>query len=240
VTRLGRPRAALEVGDRVYLRAPRARDAAMLATLVRRSRRLHRPRVYPPASVEAVARLVARARRPERRTVLVCWREDGAAVRLVNVREIVRGALQGAYLGYYAFAPHAGQGYMTEGLALVLRHAFRRLRLHRLEANIQPANRASRALVERLGFRREGFSPRYLKVGGRWRDHERWAILREQWAAMRTRAPGGVAAPGVPGAVARAGAAPRPPRRAGPARPGMGAGAGRSRRSSRTVLGGSR
>jgi ribosomal-protein-alanine N-acetyltransferase len=70
---------------------------------------------------------------------------------------------------------------MTEGLTLVLRHAFRRLGLHRLEPNIQPENLASRRLVRRLGFRKEGFSPRYLKIAGRWRDHERWAIVRETW-----------------------------------------------------------
>ncbi len=101
---------------------------------------------------------------------------------VVNLNEIVRGAFHSAYLGYYGFTPHAGQGYMAEGLGLVLRHAFRRMGLHRLEANIQPGNRASRALVRGLGFRREGFSPRYLKIGGRWRDHERWAIVREAWA----------------------------------------------------------
>jgi ribosomal-protein-alanine N-acetyltransferase len=100
----------------------------------------------------------------------------------VNLNEIVRGAFRSAYLGYYSFTPHAGHGYMAEGLRLVLRHAFRGLGLHRLEANIQPGNRASRALVRGLGFRREGFSPRYLKIGGRWRDHERWAIVREAWA----------------------------------------------------------
>ena len=108
---------------------------------------------------------------------------------VVNVSEIVRAALQGAYLGYYAFQPHAGEGYMTEGLALVLRHAFRRLGLHRLEANIQPRNLASRRLVRRLGFRKEGFSRRYLKVGGRWRDHERWAIVREAWESGRAAPP---------------------------------------------------
>ena len=101
--------------------------------------------------------------------------------------EIVRSAFQSAYLGYYAFRPHAGQGYMTEGLALVLRHAFGTLGLHRLEANIQPANHPSRALVRGLGFRKEGFSPRYLKIGGRWRGHERWAIVREEWGPPRSR-----------------------------------------------------
>jgi len=68
---------------------------------------------------------------------------------------------------------------MSEGLRLVLRHAFGTLGLHRLEANIQPENHDSVRLVRGAGFRREGFSPRYLKILGRWRDHERWAITAE-------------------------------------------------------------
>jgi ribosomal-protein-alanine N-acetyltransferase len=68
---------------------------------------------------------------------------------------------------------------MAEALAQVLDFAFGELGLHRLEANIQPGNARSIALVERLGFRKEGFSPRYLKIDGDWRDHERWAILAE-------------------------------------------------------------
>ncbi len=176
-------RAALDAGPRVYLRAPGPRDAAVLAELARASRGLHRPWVEPPATTRGVARWL-RAAGPRRVRLLVCRREDSAIVGVVNLNEIVRGAFHSAYLGYYGFAPHAGQGYMTEGLGLVLRHAFRRMGLHRLEANIQPRNRASRALVRRLGFRREGFSPRYLKILGRWRDHERWAIVRETWAAL--------------------------------------------------------
>lgn len=182
-----RRRAASATGARVYLRAPAPGDASRLAALARASRRLHRPWVYAPETARAVGRLI-RAAGPSRQRLLVCRRADDAVVGVVNLNEIVRGAFQSAYLGYYGFAPHAGQGYMTEGLGLVLRHAFRDLGLHRLEANIQPGNRASRALVRRLGFRREGFSPRYLRIGGRWRDHERWAILREAWAPRRVRA----------------------------------------------------
>ena len=155
-------------------------DAPALALLAGESRSLHRPWIHPPSTAPAVARWI-RTTGPSRHRLLVCRRVDGAIVGVVNVSEIVRAAFQSAYLGYYAFRPHAGRGYMTEGLALVLRHAFRSLRLHRLEANIQPGNRPSRALVRGLGFRREGFSPRYLKIGGRWRDHERWALLAEEW-----------------------------------------------------------
>ena len=70
---------------------------------------------------------------------------------------------------------------MTQALQLALRFAFNQLRLNRLEANIQPRNLASKSLVRRAGFVREGISRRYLKVFGRWQDHERWAILAEDW-----------------------------------------------------------
>jgi hypothetical protein len=68
---------------------------------------------------------------------------------------------------------------MSEALREAIKEAFTRLNLHRLEANIQPANRASKKVVRKLGFRLEGFSPRFLQVGGKWRDHERWAITIE-------------------------------------------------------------
>ena len=98
---------------------------------------------------------------------------------IVTIDSIVRGRFQSATLSYAAFAPTAGQGYMSEGLALVVRYAFTELRLHRLEANIQPANEASLRLIGRQGFRKEGYSPRMLFIDGAWRDHERWAITRE-------------------------------------------------------------
>jgi ribosomal-protein-alanine N-acetyltransferase len=113
--------------------------------------------------------------------MLLCRAADDAIIGFFNLSQIVRRRLQSAYLGYAVGQPFAGQGYMREGIALVLRHAFTTLQLHRIEANIQPGNANSLALARGAGFRREGFSPRYLKIGGRWRDHERWAILVDEW-----------------------------------------------------------
>jgi ribosomal-protein-alanine N-acetyltransferase len=101
-------------------------------------------------------------------------------VGIVNISNIVLGAFRSAYLGYYGMAWCAGRGLMTEAVGLAVRYAFDTLGLHRVEANIQPGNAPSIALVRRLGFTKEGFSPRYLRIGGDWRDHERWARLADQ------------------------------------------------------------
>jgi ribosomal-protein-alanine N-acetyltransferase len=130
---------------------------------------------------------VARNRRDDFDLQLVCLREDDAIVGYFALSQIFRGNFQSAYLGYEGSAPYGGRGLMSEGMELMLRRAFRDQRLHRVEANIQPGNTRSRALAERAGFHREGFSPRYLKIAGRWRDHERWAITVEDWRARARR-----------------------------------------------------
>lgn len=170
---------------RVLLRPPQPEDRDEFLAAVRRSRALHRPWLYPPTDAKRYDAYLLGLEHYSRAGFFVCLREGGEIAGVVNVSEIVRGGFHSAYLGYYAFVPFAGRGLMAEGLGLVVRHAFRRMGLHRLEANIQPENRASIALVERLGFRKEGYSPRYLKIGGRWRDHERWAVLKEGWRAPR-------------------------------------------------------
>ncbi len=126
-----------------------------------------------------------RCRREENECFFVCLLADGAIIGSIILSQILRGRLQSAYLGYHIGASYARHGYMTEALQLALREAFTRLNLHRLEANIQPGNAASLALVKHAGFTREGYSRRYLKIAGRWRDHERWAILAEDWRAQR-------------------------------------------------------
>ena len=186
---LARPPHALQRGARVILRRPWEGDEEAFLAAARRSRVLHRGLVQPPVTPVTFARWLAR-QAPNQQLHLVCRRDDGALCGAMNVTEIVRGPLRAANLGYYAFAPLAGQGYMSEGLQLVLARSFGELALHRIEANIQPGNKPSLALVQRAGFVREGFSERYLKIGGRWRDHERWAIRAEQWRAQRRGAGG--------------------------------------------------
>jgi ribosomal-protein-alanine N-acetyltransferase len=158
--------------------------AAMIA-----SRELHRPWLSPPTSDAAFDTLLARVGGEGSDFNLVRRVEDGALVGYFNLSQIIRGPLQSAFLGYGAVAAQAGRGQMAAGLELVLRRAFTELGLHRVEANVQPGNTASLALVAGAGFVREGFSERYLKVGGRWRDHERWAIRAEQWRERRPKPP---------------------------------------------------
>jgi len=180
---------ALEVGERVYLREPTNRDGSQIVAANRLSRPFHRGWVVPPTDSAAFTKWMTRCRQPNVKCFLVCRLVDGANVGVFTLSQIVRGMFHSAYLGYYAERPHAGQGYMTEGMRLVLRHAFTEMKLHRVEANVQPENAASIALVKRSGFRLEGFSPRYLKVAGRWRDHERWAILIDDWRRLRPISP---------------------------------------------------
>jgi len=142
---------------------------------------LHKGWVSPPSTPELFLKYLRALRRRNCIGFLVVMQETGDIAGVVNVSEIVQGVFQSGYLGYYAFAPHAGQGLMREGVSQVIEYCFSELKLHRLEANIQPENVRSISMVRSLGFSKEGFSPRYLKIGGKWRDHERWAILKEQW-----------------------------------------------------------
>jgi ribosomal-protein-alanine N-acetyltransferase len=180
------PGAVRRPQPRVLVRAPTAADRGAYLHAMRSSRRLHAPWV-PAPSDETFDRLLRCVEDERYEPGLVCRIEDGAIVGFININEIVRGLFQSGYLGYAAIAGYSGQGYLREGLEVVMTRAFTDSGLHRLEANIQPANQASIGLVRGAGFVREGFSERYLKIGGRWRDHERWAIRIEQWRARRSR-----------------------------------------------------
>jgi ribosomal-protein-alanine N-acetyltransferase len=173
----------------------RAGDRDAFLAAVRRSRRLHRPWVFPPDTPEAYARYVARD--PSRRTIGVFRNEDLALTGVLGLSQIFHGSFRSAYLGYYAFTPHAARGYLREGLELLRVHAFGELELHRLQANVQPANARSIQLLRASGFRIEGSSPRYLHIDGAWRDHEAWVLLADDAAVDPVAARGPVILEGI-------------------------------------------
>jgi [ribosomal protein S5]-alanine N-acetyltransferase len=183
--RLRRMERALKRGRHVHIRRLRLDDGVEFLQRARDSSKLHRPWSYPPLTPREFRRIFDGDPLERSERIVVCRNDDRAIVGYFALVEIVRGSFQSAYLGYYAFEPFAGRGYMREGLDLVLRYAFDDLRLHRVEANIQPGNGRSVALVRGAGFRKEGLARRYLKVGGRWRDHEHWALTVEERRARR-------------------------------------------------------
>jgi ribosomal-protein-alanine N-acetyltransferase len=146
------------------------------------SRELHYPWVELPTTVEAVRHMLTAS--PESNVRYGIRAQSGELGGVVNLNGIMRGAFHNAFLGYYALHPHAGRGLMRSGLDAVIQAAFSVHSLHRLEANVQPANLRSARLVKSLGFRLEGHSPRYLRIGGAWRDHDRYALTAEDRLAQ--------------------------------------------------------
>lgn len=189
--RITRPKNGLKRGSVVYIRAPKPQDRDEFISLNRASIDFYKGQTSPATTSQQFMTYLSRCKQNDFEGFLVCRIEDDAIVGSIDLSQIFRGGFKSAYVGYQMGAPFAGRGYMTEAIQLVLSYAFNDLKLHRIEANIQPHNTASIALVKRAGFTNEGYSRRYLKICGRWRDHERWAILAEDWRASlwRSRCP---------------------------------------------------
>ncbi len=166
---------------RVYLRAPETDDCDELIRLYRSSREHFRGYARSTLTREQFDLMLMDSAKDSNEHFLVCRSTDRVIVGTLNLSQIFRKSFQNAYLGYQLFSGFTGHGYMTEAVALSLQFAFNVLQLHRVEANVQPMNTPSIAVLQRNGFVKEGFSRRYLKISGRWRDHERWAILKEDW-----------------------------------------------------------
>jgi len=111
----------------------------------------------------------------------ILLRETGMLVGGVNLSGVRRGVAQAASLGYWMGEAFANRGFMSEALTALLPYAFERLGLHRIEAACLPHNKASRALLARLGFQQEGYARDYLKIAGRWQDHILHALLAGEY-----------------------------------------------------------
>ena len=165
--------------ERLAVHLPSETDGPEVIEAALASKDLHHPWLVAPTTDEAWTTFLFRIVESRHHGFLLRTLADGSVVGIVNVSDIIQGSFWSAHLSYYAFTGHEGQGLMTEGVGWAVDHAFDEIGLHRLEANIQPGNRRSLRLAERCGFLQEGFSPRYLHIDGDWRDHERWALTKE-------------------------------------------------------------
>ena len=163
----------------VRLRPLNSRDENAFMQGLRETRDLLKPWVQVPLSRKAFQKYVLEMNTADDRAWAVIRSDTSELAGVVELRDIFYGDFKNAYLIYYGFQPHLRQGLMRQAVLQTIHMAFKRLKLHRLEANIQPDNLASIALLRSCGFSKEGFSPRFLKKNGQWRDHERWAMLAD-------------------------------------------------------------
>lgn len=180
------------VTARTVLRPPRTSDVGELRRLLRQNHDHLRP--WNPAprpgedltSLTSVSTTILRHRREWKAGTSYVFMSSlrshpEAFVGKVALTGILRGALLGAYLGYWIDRGHEGKGLTVESIRAVIDFAFGTAELHRVQAAIMPRNARSLGVIERLGFRREGLAERYLQIAGRWEDHVIFALTREEW-----------------------------------------------------------
>lgn len=168
-------------GENVFLRYFREEDCEEFIELNKSSLEFYKGLANPPLDADSFKLYVERNLDDANECFMICQNTDNKIVGAINLSQIFRKAFQNAYLGYSLGVNFTGKGYMTEAVELILQHAFENLHLHRIEANVQPHNLASIKVLQRCGFMKEGFSRKYLKIDDIWCDHERWAIIIEDW-----------------------------------------------------------
>lgn len=170
----------------LHLRELQLNDEESFLLAMDKSQSLYGPWMSAPLTHDEFVEFYNRYNQSNHKSFLLS-NKSNEIIGVFNLSEIVRGIFQNAYLGFSAVIDFAGKGYMSRGLKLILDKVFMEMDLHRLEANIQPENIRSLNLVKNNGFSKEGFSKRYLKINGEWRDFERWAITYEDWQALKNK-----------------------------------------------------
>jgi len=174
-------------GDRVILRRPAMADHAAWADLRGESHDFLKPwePSWPSDDLTRAAyrRRIKRYQRDIREDAgepfFIFRAADDRLIGGLTLTSVRRGVAQSCSLGYWMGVRYAGQGYMSDAVRTVIPWVFEDMRLHRLEAASMPANTRSIALLENVGFTREGFARRYLLIDGRWQDHILFAMLAD-------------------------------------------------------------
>lgn len=103
--------------------------------------------------------------------------KDGSLIGTINLFQVLRFSLQGAFIGYFLDKKHNGKGFTTEAAKLLVDYAFNELKLHRIEAGVMPHNIGSIRVLEKAGFHKEGIAIKNVKINGKWEDHQVLAII---------------------------------------------------------------
>jgi ribosomal-protein-alanine N-acetyltransferase len=179
-------------GEGVYLRPPEMRDFEAWAGLRERSRAFLTPwePTWPGddltrASFRRRLRRNAQEIESDEGYPFLIFADDDKLLGGLTLGQIKRGVAQAATLGYWMGAPYAGKGFMSRATRAALGFAFATLRLHRIEAACLPHNAASIRLLERVGFKREGYARAYLRINGQWQDHLLYALLESDPLPLR-------------------------------------------------------
>jgi ribosomal-protein-alanine N-acetyltransferase len=176
--------------DRLCLRPARTTDV----TELRRKLRKNDAHLKPwspapppgedPTSLTVVSRTIIRYRREWKRgeafVFFVTPRGSDEIIGRIALGGILRGVFQNAYLGYWIDQDHVSKGICTEAVIASTRFAFQEARLHRVQAAVMPNNPRSMRVLEKAGYRREGFAERYLCINGSWEDHVLFARTIEE------------------------------------------------------------
>lgn len=168
-------------GERVHLQLPAPCHKNLFVNFVRRNKEFHEPWVYVSSDPKFYDQYLRRMKMGSSLGFFVFTNMGSEFVGVINLNSIRLDPFSSASLGYYADEGFCKKGLMKEGIRLVLGHAFYKIGLNRVEANIQPGNTASLALVKSIGFQKEGFSAKFLQIGNEYKDHERWAYLSDDF-----------------------------------------------------------
>ncbi|MGN6430014.1 MAG: GNAT family N-acetyltransferase [Gaiellaceae bacterium] len=180
------PSHATKLQDVIYLRELEVDDAETLLELLLRERSFldqwepTRPEGF--YTLETHTRRLAKLQEADDIVDSGIFLADGdELVGRIQLSGISRGPFENAYLGYFVSERHNGRGYATEAVRQAVDAAFGELGLHRVQAAVMPRNVASVRVLEKAGFREEGFAPRYLQIAGAWEDHKLFAVTAEEW-----------------------------------------------------------